>query len=84
MNRSAKDGVWSSLHYGVEGVLILPSNQGVCGRHGTEDLDVTPGELVRFPGGTGISDPIRENEMGSDALRVVGQPNITISAVKAA
>ena len=84
MNRSAKDGVWSSLHYGGEGVLILPSNQGVCGRHGTEDLDVTPGELARFLGGTGISDPIRENEMGSDALRVVGQPNITISAVKAA
>ena len=37
MNRSAKDGATSSLHYEGEGVLIHPSNQGVCGRHGVED-----------------------------------------------
>ena len=37
MNRSAKEGARSSLHYGGEGVLIHPSNQGVCGRHGVED-----------------------------------------------
>jgi len=37
MNRSAKDGERSSLHYGGEGVLIHPSNQGVCGWHGVED-----------------------------------------------
>ena len=67
----------------AKALLIHPSYQGVCGRHGTEDLDVTPGELARFPGGTGISDPIRENEVGSEALRVVGQPNSTISAAKA-
>ena len=58
MNRSAKDGARSSLHYGGEGALTHPSNQGVCERHGTEDLDVTPGGLVAFPGGTGITDPI--------------------------
>jgi hypothetical protein len=52
----------------AKALLIHPSYQGVCGRHGTEDLDVTPGELARFPGGTGISDPIRENEVGSEAL----------------
>jgi hypothetical protein len=57
-NRSAKDGARSSWHYGSEGVLTHPSYQGVCGRHGTEDLDVTPGGLVVFSGGTGISDPI--------------------------
>ena len=68
----------------AKALLIHPSYQGVCGRHGTEDLDVTPGELARFPGGTGISDPIRENEVGSEALRVVGQPNSTISAAKVA
>lgn len=56
--RSAKDGARSSWHYGSEGVLTHPSYQGVCGRHGTEDLDVTPGGLVVFSGGTGISDPI--------------------------
>ena len=58
MNRSAKDGARSSWHYGSEGVLTHPSYQGVCGRHGTEDLDVTPGGLVAFPVGTGISNPI--------------------------
>ena len=58
MNRSAKDGARSSRHYGGEGVLPDPSNQGVCERHGTEDLDVTPGGLVAFPGGTGMTDPI--------------------------
>ena len=57
-NRSAEDGVRSSWHYGGEGVLTHPSYQGVCGRHGTEDLDVTPGGLVVFSDGTGISDPI--------------------------
>jgi hypothetical protein len=58
MNRSAKDGARSSWHYDSEGVLTHPSYQGVCGRHSTEDLEVTPGGLVVFPGGTGISDPI--------------------------
>lgn len=58
MNRSAKDGARSSWHYGSEGVLTHPSYQGVCGRHGTEDLGVTPGGLAAFSGGTGISDPI--------------------------
>lgn len=57
-NRSAKDGARSSRHYGGEGALTHPSYQGVCERHGTEDLDVTPGGLVVFSGGTGISDPI--------------------------
>ena len=57
-NRSAKDGARSSRHYGGEGVLIHPSHQGVCERHGTEDLDVTPGGLVVFPCGSGITDPI--------------------------
>ena len=46
MNRSAKDGTRSSLHYGGEGVPIHPSHQGVCGRHGTEGSCVTHGGLV--------------------------------------
>ena len=58
MNRSAKDGTRSSRHYGGEGVPIHPSYQGVCERHGTEDLGVTPGGLVVFPGGSGITDPM--------------------------
>ena len=64
MNRSAKDGTRSSLHYGGEGVLIPPSNQGVCGWYGVEEYGVTPGELIGFPGGTGISEPISEKRNG--------------------
>lgn len=45
-NRSAKEEVRSSRHYGGEGMLVHSSYQGVCGRHGTEDLSVTSGELV--------------------------------------
>jgi len=67
MNRSAKGGARSSLHYGGEGVLIHPPYQGVCGRHGTEDLDVTPGGLIRFPSGVGISDSISASEVRSEA-----------------
>lgn len=58
MNRSAKDGARSSLHYGGEGVLTHPSYQGVCGWHGMEDVCVTPGGLMQFPIGIGISDAI--------------------------
>ena len=84
MNRSAKDGARSSLHYGGEGVLTHPSDQGVCGRHGMEDLDVTPGGLVGFPGGTGENGPYKSrDEMGKEARRAIGQPNTTASATKA-
>src|SRR6516165_1596058 len=79
-NRSAKGGTRSSLHYGGEGVLIHPPHQGVCGRHGTEDLGVTPGG---FSGGTEGSDPISASEAGSGVLGVVGRPNSTRSLVKA-
>jgi hypothetical protein len=68
MNRSAKDGARSSLHYGGEGVLIHPSYQGVCGRHGTEEQCVTPGGLVEFLSGDRISDPISEKRSGKRGL----------------
>ncbi len=68
----------------AKALLIHPSYQGVCGRHGMEDWCVTPGELARFPCGDGISDPISKSEMGSDASQVVGQPNSTEGVVKAA
>ena len=64
MNRSAKDGARSSLHYGGEGVLIHPSNQGVCGWHGVEDECVTPGGLMGFSGGAGKREPISEKRNG--------------------
>jgi hypothetical protein len=81
-NRSAKSGARSSLHYGGEGILIHPLYQGVCGRHGTEDHDVTPGGLGGFLAGTRRSDPISASEMGSSARRVVGRPNSTSSVMK--
>ena len=42
----------------AKAILIHPSYQGVCGRHGMEDLSVTPGGLVGFLSGVRISDPI--------------------------
>ena len=81
---SAKGGARSSLHYGGEGVLIHPPHQGVCGRHGTEDLSVTPGGLPGSSEGTEGSDPISASEVGSGVLGVVGRLGSTASAVKAA
>src|SRR5215469_9036558 len=65
MNRSAKGGARSSLHYGGEGVLIHPPHQGVCGRHGREEQRVTSGGLAESPGGSGVSGPISEVEWRS-------------------
>ena len=64
MNRSAKGGARSSLHFWDEGVLIHPPHQGVCGRHGTEEQRVTSGELTESPGGTGVSEPISAKRSG--------------------
>ncbi len=80
---SAKGGTRSSLHYGGEGVLIHPPHQGVCTRHGMEELCVTPGELAWSAGGTAESKPISESEVASDAVSVVGLPNSTLSVAKA-
>ena len=84
MNRSAKGGTRSSLHYGGEGVLIHPPDQGVCGRHGTEERRVTSGGLAESAGGTGVSRPISESEVASDAPPVDGRLCSTRSAVKTA
>ena len=83
MNRSAKGGTRSSLHYGGEGELIHPPDQGVCGRHGTEEERVTSGGLSPSPSGSGVSKPISESEVGSEAERGVGRPNSTRSVAKA-
>jgi len=64
--------------------LIHPPHQGVCGRHGMEDLSVTPGGLSGSSGGTEGSDPISASEVGSGVLGVVGRLGSTSSAVKAA
>jgi hypothetical protein len=84
MNRSAKGGARSSLHYEGEGVLIHPPHQGVCGWHGTEEQCVTSGGLAGPPVGAGVSRPISESEVASDALSVDGRLCSTTSAVKAA
>src|ERR1700752_2664792 len=67
MNRSAKGGARSSLHYGGEGALIHPPHQGVCGRHGTEEQCVTSGGLAESPAGPGVSGPISTSERVSEA-----------------
>src|ERR1051326_8461666 len=73
MNWSAKGGAKSSLHYEGEGLLIHPPHQGVCGWHGTEERRVTSGGLTESAGGTGVSRPINESEVASDALPVDGR-----------
>ena len=44
---------------------------------------MTSGELAESPGGTGVSGPISENEMASNALSVVGRLDSTRSMAKA-
>ena len=82
--RSAKGGARSSPHYGGEGVLIHPPHQGVCGRHGTEDQGVTPGELPGSSGGTEGSGSISASETRSSAVEVVGRLGSTGGAAKVA
>ena len=74
----------SSLHYGGEGVLILPLYQGVCGRHGMEERGVTSGGLAGSLGGTGVSRPISESEVASEAVSVNGRLCSTRNAAKTA
>jgi len=50
----------------AKAILIHPSYQGVCGRHGAEDLGVTPGGLTEFLRRDRVSDPISASEVGSD------------------
>src|ERR1035437_8274114 len=80
MNRSAKGGTRSSPRYWGEGVLIHPPHQGVCGLHGTEAQCVTSGGLTASPGSPGVSGPISESEVPSDARSVVGRLNSTLTA----
>ncbi len=55
-------------------------HQGVCGWHGTEEQRVTSGGLAESPGGTGVSRPISESEVASEAWSVVGRLSITYEA----
>src|SRR5438309_2820668 len=74
MNWSARGGIRSSLHYGGEGVLIHPPHQGVCGRHGTEELHVTSGGLAESAGCPAVSKPISPRAKGrATLLPVVGR-----------
>jgi len=80
MNRSAKDGVRSSPHYGGEGVTHSPIVPRclLTARYGRfmRDPRRPVGVLVLNQ----VSDPISESEMGSDAPPGVGERNSTWSA----
>ena len=84
MNRSAKGGIGRACTMGAKAFSFTHLHQGVCGRHGTEERRVTSGGLAGSPGGTGVSRPISESEVTSDALSVDGRLCSTSSAVKAA
>ena len=74
MNRSAKDGIRSSPHYGGEGVTHSPIAPRclLAARYGRfiRDPRRPVGVLVFF---NQVSDPISESEMGSDAQAGVGE-----------
>jgi hypothetical protein len=80
MNRSAKDGIRSSPHYGGEGVTHSPIVPRclLAARYGRfmRDLRRPVGVLVFGQ----ASDPISGSEMGSDAPTGVGERNSTSSA----
>ena len=75
MNWSAKGGTGRACNREAKALLIHPPHQGACGRHGTEEQSVTSGELAESLGGTGVSRPISESEVASDARSVVGLPH---------
>jgi hypothetical protein len=77
MNRSAKDGVRSSPHYGGEGTTHSPIVPRclLAARYGRFTRD--PGRPVGVLASGQVSDPISESEMGSDASAGVGERNST-------
>ena len=77
MNRSAKDGVRSSPHYGGEGVTHSPIVPRclLAARYGRVMCD--PRRPVGVLVLNQVSDPISESEMGSDAPPGVGERNST-------
>ena len=77
MNRSAKGGTGRVCSMVTKAFSFPHPHQGVCGRHGTEEQRVTSGGLAESPGGTGVSRPISESEVASEARSVVGRLNIT-------
>ena len=74
MNRSAKDGMGSSPHYGSEGVTHSPIMRevfadGTIREDSVRDLRRPVGVLVFDP----VSDPISGSEMGSAGPTGVGE-----------
>jgi len=80
MNRSAKGGAGRACTIVAKAFSFTHLHQGVCGRHGTEEQRVTSGGLAKSPGATGVSGPISESEVASEARSVVGRLNITYEA----
>ena len=78
MNRSAKGGTGRACTMEAKAFSFTHPHQGVCGRHGTEEQRVTSGGLAKSPGGTGVSRPISESEVASEAWSVVGRLNSTM------
>jgi len=76
MNRSAKGGARSSLHFRDEGALITTAPRCLrAARHGRTARD--SGGLAESLGDTGVSGPISGSERASETLSVVGLPNST-------
>ena len=77
MNRSAKDGIRSSPHYGGQGVshsLIAPRCL-LAARYGRFTCDSRRPACV--PAASRVSDLMSESEVGTDAHAGVGERNST-------
>src|SRR5215510_7457883 len=77
MNRSAKDGIRSSPHYGGEGVTHSPIVPRclLTARYGRFMRD--PRRPVCVPASNRVSNPISGSEVGSEAQAGVGERNST-------
>src|ERR1700757_2781872 len=80
MNRSAKGGIGRACTMAAKAFSFTHLHQGVCGPHGTEAQRATSGGLATSRGGTGVSRPISESEVASEAWSVVGRLNIAYEA----
>ena len=80
MNRSAIGGQGRVCEMKTKAFSFTRRTKVIAGGTVRKNNDVTSGELAESPGGTGVSGPISESEVASDALSVVGRLNSTYKA----
>ena len=77
MNRSAKGGVGRACTMKAKAFSFTRRTKVFADGTVRKEQRVTSGGLAGSAGGTGVSGPISESEVASDALSVVGRLNGT-------